>query len=118
MLRCLPLSWQHREGRRSLSSNSELLIYLAVLAALWVGYNVRKVRRERNRPPGLSTTAPYDDNLAIFPVGGQHSSHGGHRGRISGHGGHVTHSGPVSHGGHEGGFSGHDAGGGPRHHAG
>jgi hypothetical protein len=86
-----------------LSGHAELVIYLAVLAALWVGYVVRKVRRERDRPPGLGTPAPYQDNLAIVPVSG-------HRGRFGGHAG-----GHVSHGGHGGGFGGHDAGAGLHH---
>jgi hypothetical protein len=91
-----------------LSSHAELVIYLAVLAALWVGYVVRKVRRERDRPPGLGTPAPYEDNLAIVPVSE-------HRGRFGGHGGHVSHEGHVSHGGHGSGFGGHDAGAGLHH---
>ena len=94
-----------------MSSDAELLIYLAVLAALWAGYVIRKVRRERNRPPGLGTPAPYEDNLVIAPVSG-------HRGRFGGHGGHVSglsgHGGHVSHGGHDG-HGGHDAGTGLHH---
>lgn len=92
-----------------MSSYAQLVIYLAVLAALWAGHVVRKVRRERDRPPGLGTPAPYEDNLAIVPVSGHRGRFGGH---VSGHGGHGSH---VSHGGHGGGFGGHDAGAGLHH---
>jgi len=97
-----------------LSNDAELLIYLAVLAALWVGYNVRKVRRERSKPPGLGTPAPYEDNLLIAPVSGHRGRFGGHGGHVSGSSGHGSHGGHVGHGGHVS-HGGHDAGAGPHH---
>jgi hypothetical protein len=86
-----------------LTSHAELLIYLAVLAALWVGYNIRKVLRERNKPPGRGTPAPYEDNLVIAPVSGHRGRFGGHGGHVSGTSGHGSHGGHVSHGGHDAG---------------
>lgn len=88
-----------------MTSHAELLIYLAALAALWVGYNVRKVLRERNKPPGLGTPAPYEDNLVIAPVSEHHGRFGGHVSGPSGHASHGSHGshGGVSHGGHDAG---------------
>jgi hypothetical protein len=99
-----------------MSSNAELLICLGVLAALRIGYVIRKVRRESRRPR-FGTADPYEGNLVVPPSGnGQHGRHGGHAGHGGWTGGYSDgnsgHGGGVSgHGGHGHGMGGHDAGG-------
>jgi hypothetical protein len=99
-----------------LSSHAELLIYLGVMAALWISYVVRKVRRERRNSTAFSGHAhAYEGNLVIPPGNGRHHGHHGHGAGVGGHGGiggHGGHGGGL--GGHGIGIGGHDAGGG--HH--
>jgi hypothetical protein len=73
-----------------LSSHVGLLIYLAVVAALWVTYvAIRKVRRERRKPPGLPGRAnTYDDNFVVPPGSSHHGGHSGIGGHDAGGGGH------------------------------
>ena len=87
--------------------NADLLIYVAVVVALWVVYLLWKHRRRASKPR-LGDADAYDGNLMIPAVGNErrgtvsvHSSHGSD---------HVTHS-AAHHAGH---FGGHVAGGG--HH--
>jgi hypothetical protein len=91
-----------------------ILIYLALLAALWVIHCVRQVQRAKRRSAGLApATDAYEGNLVIPPPGtgrpghtrgvfshlgsGGHSVHHGH-----GHGGHGH--GHIMHGGHDAGM--------------
>jgi hypothetical protein len=87
-----------------------ILIYLALLAALWVAHVVRQVRREKRRAAGLApATDAYEGNLVIPPPGTARSRHAhgvfGHSGS-GGHSGHSGHSsnarhGHSAHGGHD-----------------
>jgi hypothetical protein len=97
-----------------MSTRTELVIVLAVLAAGWVLYVIRRVVRDR-RGPSFGTSEAYDGNLVVPPTGtkrhgifgaGKATEHGG---GIGGHAG--SHHGP-------GGFHGHGSAGGvgPGHH--
>ena len=94
-----------------MSSHAELLIFLAVVATVWVTYVVYQVSRERRKPSGSGTTDVYDGNLIVPPTGR------GHRGWLGPHGGeHSGHGGGISgHGGHGGSFDGHGGTGGGHH---
>jgi hypothetical protein len=79
---------------------ADLLIYLGVLAALWVIYSARKHWRRRSRPD-LGNADAYEGNLIIPPVPTRHGMHGS---------GHVHHdAGHIGHGhvGHSDGGAGH-----------
>jgi hypothetical protein len=87
----------------------DLLIYLAVVGALWIAYVIRKFRRARSKPR-LGDADAYDGNLEV-PMAGLH------HGRVTGH---------KSHGGvytvhsddaflHGGGHAGHGPAGGGHH---
>jgi hypothetical protein len=100
-----------------LSVPADLLIFLAILAVLWIAYRVVKYRRERRRP-SLGDANAYDGNL--LPPGGDYRPSGGqksHGGKHVAHGGgHKAHGGV--HGGHTahgGGHSGHSGAGGGHH---
>jgi len=85
------------------SSRTELVIVIAVLAAGWVLHVVRRVARNR-RKPSFGTSEAYEGNLVVPPVGtnrrGLFSARSG-----NGHGGGIAgHAGPQ-HG--SGGFHGH-----------
>jgi hypothetical protein len=79
---------------------ADLLIYLGVLAALWVIYSVRRHRRQRGKPD-LGNADAYEGNLIIPPVSTRHGTHGS---------GHIPHDiGHIGHGhiGHGDGGAGH-----------
>jgi hypothetical protein len=100
-----------------LSVPADLLIFLAILAVLWIAYRVVKYRRERRRP-SLGDANAYDGNLlppgGNYPPSGGQKSHGGkhvaHGGGHKAHGG--VHGGHTAHGG---GHSGHSGAGGGHH---
>jgi hypothetical protein len=67
---------------------ADLMIYLVVIAALWVMYSIRKHRRERGKPR-LGDADAYEGNLTIPPVPTRHGTHGsGHMRHDAGHIGH------------------------------
>jgi hypothetical protein len=75
-----------------------ILIYLGLLAALWIAHVIRQVRRQKRRAAGLApATDAYEGNLVIPPpgTGRPRHPHGvfGH----SGYGGHGTHTGTGHH---------------------
>jgi hypothetical protein len=79
---------------------ADLLIYLGVLAALWVIYSARKRWRRHGRPD-LGNADAYEGNLIIPLVPTRHGTHGsGHIPHDAGHMGH-------SHIGHGDGGAGH-----------
>jgi hypothetical protein len=86
---------------------ADLLIYLAVVAALWMVYVIRKRRRARGKRRFGDADA-YEGNLIIPPSGGPHGglyphrSHSEHVGHADGH---IGHGG--SHAGHGGSHIGH-----------
>ena len=80
-----------------------LAVFLGLVAAGWICYNVLRVRRERRRPAYPPATDAYDGNLIIPPPGSSHQ-HGRHAGGSSGHAGHA------------GGSSGHAGGSAGGHH--
>jgi hypothetical protein len=95
-----------------------ILIYLGLLAALWVAYVLRQVRREKRRGAGLApATDAYEGNLVIPPPG-SHRRFGHAHGVIgdSGSGGHIAHAGHAHAGHGHGMHGGHDAGLGPGGH--
>jgi hypothetical protein len=79
------------------SSRTELVIVIAVLAAGWVLYVIRRAVRDRKRPP-FGTSEAYDGNLVVPPLGtNRHGIFSGrrvteHGGGIGGHAG--SHHGP------------------------
>jgi hypothetical protein len=87
-----------------LSASVDVLIYLAVLASLWIVYRfIRKHRRERSRPPVGDANA-YEGNLLLpgesyHRPGGQKSPGSGYLVHGGGHPGHVGHAGHVTAGG-------------------
>ncbi len=94
-----------------------VLVYLALLAVLWVTHVIRQVRREKRRTAGLApATDAYEGNLVIPPPGtdrsrhahgvlshsgpggpGGHSNHAGHWHSAHGHGGGMGHDAPGGH---------------------
>jgi hypothetical protein len=81
-----------------MSSGTELVIFLAVIAAGWIVYVVRQVLRDRKKPSLPVTADAFEGNL-IIPAAGmrRHGLHGAHSG--IGHGssaaGHMgAHHGP------------------------
>ena len=82
---------------------ADLLIYLAVVAALWTAYMIFKRRRARGKQHFGDDDA-YEGNL-IIPLGGESHSARYHHGP---RGGHIGHDG--GHAGHGGGDIGHDGG--------
>jgi uncharacterized membrane protein YgcG len=94
-----------------LSSHAELLIFLAVVATVWVIYVVCQVLREGRKSSGSGTTDVYDGNLVVPPTGRrQHGWFGTHGSEHNGHG-----NGISGHGGHGSGFDGHGGTGGGHH---
>lgn len=92
-----------------MSSSAEFLICLGALAALWVSYVVRTVRRERLRPR-FGPADAYEGNLIVPPPGrGHHGRSSGQGTGVSGHGGGI--SGHSAGHGHGDGIGGHSAGG-------
>ncbi len=97
-----------------MSSRTELVIVLAVFAAGWVLYVIRRVARDRRRQP-FGTSEAYDGNLVVPPPGT--NRHGIFSARkMTEHG-----SGMGDHAGSRhatGGFHGHGSAGGvgPGHH--
>lgn len=93
-----------------MSASAELLIYLAVLATLWIAYRIiREHRRKRSRPP-LGDANAYEGNLLV--PGESSRRPGGHKSpgsRYIVHGG--EHPGHVGHAGH----AGHGVAGGGHH---
>jgi hypothetical protein len=88
------------------SVHADLLIYLAVVAALWAIYMIRKHRRQASKPR-LGDADAYEGNLVIpSPGHEQPGRHGFHSPHTSDH--------IVPGIGHSGHVGGHDAGGG--HH--
>jgi hypothetical protein len=91
-----------------MSSSTELVIFLAVIAAAWIAYVVRQVLRDRRKPSLPATVDAYEGNLIIPAAGmrrhGEHSGIGhsssaaGHMGAHHGPGGFDVH-GPFA-GGH------------------
>lgn len=94
-----------------------ILIYLAMLATLWVVHVVRQVRREKRRSAGLApATDAYEGNLVLPSPGparpghargifsligaGDHGTHVGHGHCHSAHGGHDAGMGHLGPGGH------------------
>jgi hypothetical protein len=82
-----------------LSASADVLIYLAVLATLWIAYRIiRRHRRERSRPR-LGDANAYEGNLLLpgeshHQPGGQKSHGSGyivHGGGLPGHAGHAGH---------------------------
>ena len=90
-----------------------LAVFLGLVAAVWIGYNVLRIRRERRRPAHPPATDAYDGNLIIPPPGSSHQ-HGRHADGSGGHAGHGGGSG--GHAGHAGGSSGHAGGSAGGHH--
>jgi hypothetical protein len=85
-----------------------ILIYLALLAALWVTHVVRQVRREKRRSAGLApATDAYDGNLVIPPPG---TGRAGHARGVFSHIGSGGYSGHAGHGHGHSAHAGHDAG--------
>lgn len=92
---------------------ADLLIYLAVVTALWAAYVIGKRRRARGKRRFGNSDA-YEGNLIIPPGGESHGAphrlgpHGGHSGHDGGHmanqGAHLghgdVHSGHGAVGGH------------------
>ena len=97
-----------------MSVPADFLIFLAILAVLWIANRVVKYRRERSRPP-LGDANAYDGNL--LPPGENYHPSGGQKSHGGVHGGHTAHGGVHGggHAGHGGGFSG-DSGAGGGHH--
>jgi hypothetical protein len=95
-----------------LSVPAGFLIFLAILAVLWIAYRAVTYGRERSKPSRGDANA-YDGNLLppgenYHPSGGKHGARGG---------GHTAHGGVHGggHAGHGGGFSGHSGAGGGHH---
>ena len=90
---------------------ADLLIFLVVLAALWIAYRLIGYQRDRSRG-SLGDRDAYDGNL--LPPGESHRPSAGPRSHGGGHpghgGGHITHG-----GGHGGGHAGGVAAGGGHH---
>jgi uncharacterized membrane protein YgcG len=96
------------------SSRTELVIVLAVLAAGWVLHVIRRMARDR-RKPSFGTSEAYEGNLVVPLAGTNRPSRFSAR-RQNGYGGRIGgHAGPQ-HG--SGGFHGHGSadGVGPGHH--
>jgi uncharacterized membrane protein YgcG len=98
-----------------LSVPADFLIFLGIVAVLWIAYRAVKYGRERSKPSRGDANA-YDGDLLppgenYHPSGGKHVARGGVH---TAHGG-VHGGGHTGHTGHTGGFSGHGGAGGGHH---
>lgn len=83
---------------------ADILIYFAIVGAVWVAYVVRKHRRRASKPR-LGAADAYEGNVVILPPGHGQRAKPSFRSSPGSH--HIPHSyGPAGHSG------GHHAGGG------
>ena len=83
---------------------ADVLIYLGVVATLWIAYLIGKHRR-RGGNRRFGDADAYEGNLIIPAAGASHGlaghrAHGGHIGPESGHGPENGHDGYGGHAGH------------------